>query len=61
MTQDQKIIVHRTLGFTGSLLGCACTAFAPNQTALKVIGFSGILLSLAALHWMWFQAAGRTR
>ena len=61
MTNSQKVLVNRTLGFSGGLIGCACTAFAHNHTPLKVLGFCGIAGFLGALHILWVQAADRAR
>lgn len=61
MTTDREVLIHLALGLSGSLIGCACTAFAPNCTPLKIGGFCGVLVCLGALRWLWVQAGSRGR
>ena len=43
------------IGFSGALIGCACTAFAPNALTLKLIGFCGMIAFMVAIHIAWHR------
>ena len=50
-----QVLRHQLIGFSGALVGCACTAFAPNSLWLKIVGFSGVVAFMVCIHVVWHQ------
>lgn len=50
-----RILRSQLIGLSGALVGCACTAFAPNSLWLKIVGFSGVVAFMVWIHVVWYR------
>lgn len=48
-------LAHQMTGLSGGLVGCLCTAAAPNPLWLKVLAFCGVLTFMVAIHVTWWR------